>query len=156
MPEVGKWVIENAVGENVLNLFAGKTRLFDSNIKEIRVDIDEAVTPEYCMDAFDYVLLATEQKMIFDMIILDPPYSYRKSMEKYGGRVVSKFRKIKDELPKLCKLGTKVITFGYQSVSMGETRGFKVEHICVISHGGAYHDTIATIESCVYKYKLEL
>ena len=75
-------------------------------------------------------------------------------MEKYGGRIVSKFRKVKDELPKLCKLGTKIITFGYQSVSMGEKRGFKVEHTCIISHGGAYHDTIATIESCIFKLEV--
>jgi len=153
MPKVARWVLENVNGENILNLFAGRTRLFNE-LNEIRVDIDKNVNPNYCMDAFEYIQLAVEQNLLFDTIILDPPYSYRKSMEKYGGRIVSKFRKIKDELPNLCKFGTRVITFGYQSVSMGKNRGFEVEHICVISHGGAYHDTIATIEKYIYKSEI--
>jgi hypothetical protein len=42
--------------------------------------------------------------------------------------------------------GRRVITFGYHSVSMGRSRGFEVSEICIMSHGGAIHDTIATVE----------
>jgi hypothetical protein len=39
-----------------------------------------------------------------------------------------------------------VITFGYHSNVMGQRRGFEQEHILLMSHGGAIHDTIAVIE----------
>ena len=39
-----------------------------------------------------------------------------------------------------------VITFGYHSNVMGKNRGFEQEHILLMSHGGAIHDTIAVIE----------
>lgn len=44
------------------------------------------------------------------------------------------------------KEGGKVITFGYHSNTMGAGRGFTVEKVCLFSHGGAIHDTIASVE----------
>jgi hypothetical protein len=62
-----------------LNLFAGKTRL---DVDEIRVDLSDEFGPDYNMDAFEFVLMAKENGWKYDTIILDPPYSLRKSMEK--------------------------------------------------------------------------
>jgi 23S rRNA G2069 N7-methylase RlmK/C1962 C5-methylase RlmI len=59
----------------------------------------------------------------FDTIILDPPYAYRKSMEMYNGHKASKFNQIKDLIPKILNKNGIVITFGYHSVSMGNSRG---------------------------------
>ena len=56
------------------------------------------------------------------------------------------FNQLKNSLLKVLTICGRVITFGYHSVSMGEKRGFYVEEICVMSHGGAIHDTIATVE----------
>jgi replicative DNA helicase Mcm len=72
--------------------------------------------------------------------------SYRKSMEMYKGHRMSPFKQIKDEIPKILTPRGIVVTFGYHSVSIGSVRGFEVEHILLMSHGGAIHDTIATIE----------
>ena len=72
--------------------------------------------------------------------------SYRKSMEFYNGNRASPFRKMKDAIPRILRLDGKVITFGYHSISMGKGRGFAVEKVCLFSHGGAIHDTIATVE----------
>jgi len=36
--------------------------------------------------------------------------------------------------------------FGCHSISMGKKRGFKQEHLLVMSHGGAIHDTIVIVE----------
>ena len=82
----------------------------------------------------------------FDTILLDPPYAYRKSMEMYKGIRCSPFKQLKDEIPNVLKQGGKVITFGYHSNTMGQNRGFTVEKICLFSHGGAIHDTIASVE----------
>jgi len=135
-----EWVEGQCEGK-VLNLFAGKTPL---NVDEVRNDIDKTMVADYYKDA--YLFVKEWQSGKFNTILLDPPYSYRKSMEFYNGNKASPFRKMKDEIPRILEKGGKVITFGYHSVSMGINRGFKVERVCLFSHGGAIHDTIATVE----------
>lgn len=125
----------------VLNLFAGPTKL---NLNEIRNDQDITIEADYHMEALDFVKSWKGKK--FDIIILDPPYSYRKSMEYYNGIRNSRFKKVKDAIPRILYNYGKVITFGYHSVSMGKTRGFEPIYVAVFSHGGAVHDTIATVE----------
>lgn len=137
---IRKWIEENSTGK-CLNLFAGKTKL---NLDEFRVDADETMVADYYGDALDFVKQCKDK---FDTIILDPPYAYRKSMEMYNGHKASRLNQIKDFLPKILKKGGKVITCGYHSVSMGKSRGFKQEKILLLSHGGAIHDTIFTIET---------
>lgn len=135
-----EWVQKKAYGK-VLNLFAGPTVL---GLGEIRNDLAEEIEADYHMDALDCIMQWNTPT--FDTIILDPPYSYRKSMEFYGGRKASRFRQIKDWVPVVIEPGGRVITFGYHSVSMGRDRGFTVEEVAIFSHGGAIHDTIATME----------
>lgn len=134
------WVESRCEGLT-LNLFAGKTIL--DSIKEIRVDIRDNMPAHHHEDALMFVNRAI---MGYDTILLDPPYSYRKSMEKYEGAIVSPFKQLKDALPRILMPSGIIITFGYHSVSMGGGRGFEVEEICIVSHGGAIHDTIATVE----------
>lgn len=137
---IKKWVEENCEGL-VLNLFAGEVRL---NVNEITNDIGMEFDTTYHMDALEFV--EKWKGLKFDTVVLDPPYSYRKSMEMYKGRVTSDFNAIKDALPNILSQNGKVITFGYHSVSLGIKRNFIQEKILLISHGGAIHDTIATIE----------
>jgi hypothetical protein len=141
MKPIKKWVEENCEGL-VLNLFAGETKL---NIAETRVDSNPEMLADYYMDALKFVR-SYDHKILFDTVLLDPPYANRKAMEMYKGHMASPFKQLKDEIPKILRPGGIVITFGYHSVSMGKIRGFEVEHILLMSHGGAQHDTIATIE----------
>jgi len=138
--KIKNWVEENCEGLT-LNLFAGKTLL---NINEIRNDIREEMPADYHMDALEFVKTINEP--LFNTVLLDPPYAYRKSMEMYNGAITSPFNKLKNAIVKTLKPNGIVITFGYHSVSMGKGRGFKQEHILLLSHGGAIHDTIAIIE----------
>jgi len=139
-PKIKKWVESNIEGYT-LNLFAGLVKL---HANEYRNDIREEMNADSNIDALEFVKSYVGEK--FGTILLDPPYSYRKSMEMYEGKVMSPFNALKNALIPILKTNGIVITFGYHSVSMGESRGFKVEHICIMSHGGAIHDTIATIE----------
>lgn len=138
-PKIKEW-LENRAQGKVLNLFAGKTKLI---LDEIRNDLDKNMDADYYKDAYEFV---KEWKGKFDTIILDPPYSYRKSMEKYNGNYTSKFNLIKNEIPRILSASGIVITFGYHSTFMGKKRGFELSEICLICHGGAQHDTIAIIE----------
>ena len=70
-------------------------------------------------------------------------------MEFYQGNKNSKFKQVKDLISEVLIPGGTVITFGYHSVSMGKSRGFKIERIGLFCHGGAIHDTIAVIERLV-------
>ena len=144
-PKLKKWV-ENECNGKVLNLFAGKTRL---NCDETRVDLSDEFNPDYNMEAFDFVMMAKKNNWKYDTIILDPPYSLRKSMEKYKGKVCSTFVKIKNELPFILNDNGRIITFGYTSVCMGRVRGFKKVNVCLICHGGSHHDTVCVIEEMV-------
>jgi len=139
------WVESHCEGKNILNLFAGQVKL--DRCFEIRNDIDETMNADYHLDALDFVTKWHGNP--FDVVILDPPYSYRKSMEFYKGHKASKFNQLKDYLPQLVVKNGKVITFGYHSISMGAVRNFKQNEIMLMSHGGAIHDTIAIVEVAI-------
>ena len=144
---IREWVESHCKGR-VLNLFAGTTHL---NVDEFRVDLDPSTRPNYGGDAYEYVehhikTLGKINFLSWDTIILDPPYSYRKSMEMYGGRKMSRFNALKDLLPSILKEKGIIITFGYHSISMGKSRGFEQTELLVISHGGAIHDTLCVVE----------
>jgi hypothetical protein len=134
------WVEENCTGL-VLNLFAGETLL---NLNEVRNDLREEAPAHFHKDALCFVNQYIGEK--FDVVLLDPPYSYRKSMEMYAGKITSPFNALKDGICTILKDTGCVITFGYHSVSMGKKRGFVQSKILLMSHGGAIHDTIAVIE----------
>lgn len=140
-PKIKEWV-ENRSSGLTLNLFAGKTRL---NLNEVRNDLNKDTNPDYNLDALDFVLSYKGKK--FNTVILDPPYSYRKSMEMYNGNYTSKFKTIADNLPNIITSSAKVISFGYHSTFLGKKRGYDLEEMCVFAHGGAQHCTIAIIES---------
>ena len=135
-----EWVERTCEGKT-LNLFAGTTKL---SIDEIRNDLDESSLADYNMDALEFLRNWKGER--FDTILLDPPYAYRKSMEMYKGIRCSPFRQLKDEIPRILNDGGIVITFGYHSNTMGKARGFETERIGLFSHGGAIHDTIASVE----------
>lgn len=137
---IREWVEAQSV-PIVLNLFAGETRL---QIDEVRNDMREEMVAEYHLDALEFVTTWEGDK--FNTVILDPPYAYRKSMEMYGGAVSSAFNQVKNRVCDILNVGGRVITFGYHSISMGKGRGFHQERILLMSHGGAIHDTIATVE----------
>ena len=142
-PKIKEWVESRSHGY-VLNLFAGKTLL---NLNEVRNDIDPKMPAHYCMDAFD--LIKTIQHKEFDTIILDPPYSYRKSMEMYNGNLCSRFKLIADNIPRVLNDDGVVISFGYHSTFMGKVRGYGLKELCVFAHGGAQHCTIGIVEACL-------
>ena len=140
--KIKKWV-ENNSQKKCLNLFAGKTPL---NIDEIRNDIDPNAIADYHMDALDFVEKCIKEKIKFDTIILDPPYSIRKSIEMYNGNYSSKFKRIADKIPLILNKSGKVISFGYHTTFLGKVRNFELKKICVFAHGGAQHATLGIIE----------
>lgn len=147
-PRLKEWTEQHCKGK-VLNLFAGTTKL---NVDEYRVDMDKSVPADWYGDAYTFV---TTTKLKFDTIVLDPPYNLRKSREKYGGRYIGSFTKIKNELPKILNDGGIIIHFGYDSVGMARIRGFEKIAVCLVCHNGDHNDTICLVEKQVQKPLLE-
>lgn len=140
-PKIKKWVENRAKGK-CLNLFAGKNKL---NINEVRNDIDKIMLADFHKDALDFVREWKGER--FDTIILDPPYSYRKSMEMYNGNRNSRFKLIADNIKRILSDDGIIIVFGYHSSFMGKIRGFYLKELCVFAHGGSQHCTIGIIET---------
>ena len=136
--KIREWVESKCIGLT-LNAFSGQTKL---NINEYRVDIDPTAISDSTMDIVDFVSIINSNPYI--TYLLDPPYSLRKSMEFYNGNKMSRFNYLKNLISE--RRPQRVITFGYQSISMGVNRGYKQSEICLINHGGAIHDTIAVVE----------
>lgn len=143
-PKLKLWV-ESWCSGKVLNLFAGEV-LLDTD--EYRVDIDEDAVADYYGDAYEFVVTT---EMRFDTIVLDPPYNIRKAREKYAGRYIGNFTKIKNILPMIMEPNGKVITLGYDTVGMSKSRGFEKIAICLVCHGGDHNDTLCLVEEKVHK-----
>ena len=69
MPKLADWIRKNIYGTKVLNLFAGKTKIFNSNIIETRNDLNENMPAEYHMDALEFVKMAYANEWLYDTII---------------------------------------------------------------------------------------
>ena len=135
-----KVFVEQWCQGKVLNLFAGRTKL---NVDEFRVDIDPSMIADYYGDAYQFLRNCTEH---FDTVILDPPYSLRKAHKLYHGYYIGKFTKIKNMLSRVLNERARVISLGYSSVGMSQSRGFKRIAICLICHNGEHNDTICLVE----------
>lgn len=128
--------------------FAGK-----STITSVKNDLNPELGHGFQSDALDF--LKNQPSSVFDGVLYDPPYSFRQLMECYKGvgRKVTQdmtrmdyFSKCKTEIARITKPGGKVISFGWNSMGMGEKRGFTKTRILLVPHGGSRNDTIVTVE----------
>ncbi len=131
-------------------------------IKPIR-ELLERLIPEYknskiCLDPFplEYSKDATEylneiKDESYDFAVFDPPYSPRQLKECYKGlgeydTKASTWSNWKDLLSNKIKKGGIVISFGWSSQGMGKNRGFEMQEILLVPHGGNHNDTICVVE----------
>lgn len=91
-----------------------------------------------------------------DLGIFDPPYSPRQISEHYraAGKLVSAadtqngrlYRRVRDALDEIMAPGGVVLSFGWNSVGMGISRGYSLIEVLLVPHGGAHNDTICIAE----------
>jgi hypothetical protein len=53
---------------------------------------------------------------------------------------------LKDEIARITMKNGIVVSIGWDSNGMGKSRGFQMEHILILAHGGHWRDTIVTVE----------
>lgn len=115
-------------------------------------DLNESMNAQDHEDAIEWLKKRKEA----DGILLDPPYSLRQISEHYkavGMKVTGWHTSagwtatIKDEAARIINPGGKAICFGWNSMGLGKNRGFRMERILLVPHGGSKHDTIVTVET---------
>lgn len=115
-------------------------------------DLNPQRDTTYHMDALAFLKTFANESV--DGVFLDPPYSPRQVKECYDsiglnigwdGRSTF-WSDIKDEISHILKPGGKVLCFGWNSMGCGKTRGFEMNRILLVAHGGAINDTICTVE----------
>ncbi len=90
----------------------------------------------------------------------DPPYSPRQISECYHNVGIktnmettqsSWYSNIKDEISRLIPIEGIVISASWNTNGMGLKRGFEIQEILIVAHGGWHNDTLVTVERKVSK-----
>jgi len=128
-------------------------------IKPIKELLDKWIDKEYkVLDPFpfNYTKDATEiMKGIgngtYRYALFDPPYSPRQLKECYKGKgeydtKCSTWSKWKDRIGEIVGMNGVVISFGWNSGGLGKNRGFEIQEILLVAHGGNHNDTICVVE----------
>lgn len=117
------------------------------------------LNPAHCetpMDAEAYCQWFAAQGGVADAVLFDPPYSPRQVSEVYKsiGLAVSTtetqngrlYKRVRDALDAILCPGGVAISCGWNSAGFGTTRGYTIEEILLVAHGGAHNDTIVVVE----------
>ena len=132
---------EEISGDMWLDPFAG----YNSPVTMTN-DLDKNAPTHSHIDALEF--LKKIKGGVADGILYDPPYSITQARQ-YGKKEYASmkyWKEVKDELTRLTKVGGKAICFGWSSMGLGKSRGYKMERILLVPHGGSKNDTIVTVE----------
>ena len=117
-------------------------------------DLNTSIEAHHHQDAYEFLIDFDACQA--DGILFDPPYSVRQVSEcykRFGYNVTQQttqsswYSKLKDEIARIIKGGGKVICCGWNSQGIGKTRGFEMNRILLVPHGGPHNDTIVTVET---------
>jgi len=142
--------IRNYLGSNIISIdpFANKNKL-----ATITNDIDPDIKTDYSLDALEFLKQFDNNSV--DLVLFDPPYSPRQVSECYkklGLSVnmettqASFWSNMKNEITRITKADSIVLSFGWNSQGIGKKRGFEICEILLVAHGGNHNDTICVAE----------
>lgn len=126
----------------------------ESDIADVTNDFNDELDTDYTLKAEEF-LSRFDDSEVDGGVLFDPPYSPRQVKEMYDNvgievrmdDVQSTFYSRKrDAIERVCAPGATVLSFGWNSVGIGKTRGFEKREVLLVSHGGAHNDTICTVE----------
>lgn len=128
----------------------------NSQIATITNDLNPQTAAQHHLTCEDFALLLKREGVQPDLILFDPPYSYRQAVEVYQGiggqwtrkdqQQMGRWSATKDTLTKILSPGGRVISFGWSTTGFGKRRGFDAVEYLIVNHGSAHHDTLVTVE----------
>jgi hypothetical protein len=128
----------------------------DSTRATVSNDLDPAMPTDYHMEAGEFVRHLEKIEYRADAVLFDPPYSPRQISECYKkvGLAISTattqnarlYKEVRDGLDAILHTGGIAISCGWNSRGFGTGRGYEIEEILLVTHGGAHNDTIVTVD----------
>lgn len=117
-------------------------------------DLNPDTVADYHLEALDFLSMLHKKGIQADLVIFDPPYSTRQINECYqkiGINMTQRetqqpFLDWKRAISKICTGDAVVLSFGWSTVGMGTTKGWKILEIMLVCHGGMHNDTICMAE----------
>lgn len=145
---IKEFIENNMIQGKSIDPFANRK----SDFGAITNDLNPKSKTDYNMDALDFLKLFDDNSI--SVLFFDPPYSLRQLKECYDDIGISLnqrqskrfFSDLKDEISRIMKKGGIVFSFGWSSVGMGKSRGFKKDKLLLVCHGGIHNDTICLKE----------
>ena len=117
-------------------------------------DLNPAFDTDYHMDALQFLKTRADEEA--DLVLYDPPYSITQAAQLYNSYGKDKLEisvanmgywsRIKDEIARITKYNGLVLCCGWNSNGCGINRGFTLEQVLIVAHGGSKNDTICTVE----------
>jgi hypothetical protein len=144
MPKVRRWIEARLEGE-VLNLFGGVTRLNHPTGSVVYNDLNDSLPADLRRDAYD-VSQWTDSADRFDTVVFDPPYTAFQAVRTYGARRAQEVNHARDVVEHVLRPGGRVLSLGFNSTGMSQSRGFIKEGIALINCGASHNDYIIVCE----------
>jgi hypothetical protein len=121
---------------------------------QITNDLNPEAKAKYHLDALAF--LQEQPPDTYSGVLFDPPYSITQAAECYKSFGKEKLKvnvanmgywaACKDEVARILRPGGKAIVFGWSTNGIGLNRGFRMERILIVPHGGSKNDTLVTVE----------
>ena len=119
-------------------------------------DLNPNTTAQYHLDVLEFLQLILEKGIQPDLVLFDPPYSpnqIKVCYEGFGKKMNQKeaqrtgWKQERNLINDLLAPNGYVLSFGWNSIGMGKKRGYVIEEILLVCHGGSGHnDTICMAE----------
>lgn len=128
----------------------------DSRSATYTNDLNPSTSATWHMEAEDFCIEMNRIGVSADCVLFDPPYSPRQISEVYEsiGRKATTadtqnarlYKSVRDGLDLILRPGGIALSFGWNSAGFGKSRGYEIEEILLVAHGGAHNDTICVAE----------
>ena len=119
-------------------------------------DLNPSTKAEHHMDALSFLKMLYSSGVRADLVIFDPPYSLNQCKQSYENIGITtpsdyatnsiRWTKEKNVLTDIIKKDGCFLHFGWHSNGMGMKRGFTIDEVLLVAHGGAHYDTICLAE----------
>lgn len=119
-------------------------------------DLNPEFDTDYHMDALEFLKMLPDESA--DVVLYDPPYSITQAAQLYKEFGKDKLEvsvanmrywaECKNNIARILKAGGECLSFGWNTNGVGKNRGFAIDEILIVAHGGSKNDTL-----CVREHK---
>lgn len=117
-------------------------------------DLNPEYETTYHMDALEFLKTMGAEEA--DLVLYDPPYSITQAAQLYKAYGKEKLEinvanmkywaECKSQIARILKPDGVCLSFGWNTNGIGVGRGFEIERILIVAHGGSKNDTLCVAE----------